>query len=170
MRLTNAKWSVVTIIVQSLVLLPVFLLLFAIPHMWDSTFVNLLEGKPPPAFTAGVLKLLPASGQGLLAVLALCTLTPLCLGFILIVTATDKLAATQRILFLSVVVWCLALLVFVTEAVALTMPILCAFGSLGKDPDMTGVWDAPSWTITTLVFVTLLVGATVLICRRNCRD
>ena len=170
MRLSSAKLPVATIIVQSLVLLPVFLFLFAIPHMWDSTFANLLEGKPPPAFTAGVLKLLPATGQGLLAVLSLCSLTPLCFGFILIVTADDKLAATQRILFLSVVVWCLALLVFVAVAFALSLPFLCTLGSLGKDPDMTGVWDAPSWTIATLIFVALLVVATVLICRRNSRD
>ena len=167
MRFSNAKVLLLTSITQCLILVPVWLCLFMLPHMWDSAFVNIFEGKPLPAFTSWILHAFPADDRGLFSLVSVFSLTPLCIGLMLIATAPDETSATQRIMCLGSVTWGLALLAFVMVVTALSLPFSYTLGILGRDPDLDGVCDAHGWIIGLRVYICLLLAATAWICLRK---
>ena len=167
MKLLESKWAVLAIVTQSLILFIAYALLFATPHMWDSTYAAILGERPLPALTQLVLNLLPVSERGTFCLAFLFSFTPCCLGLMLIATAVSGVIATQRFLFVNAVIWGMTFFLFVIIALAQAVPFLLIKGCGCHGVDCISNRASLTWTLGTALYATMLTAAAIWFSRRK---
>ena len=156
------------ILVQSVLLFFATFLLSALPHLLDHTYATLLEGAALPALTEWVREVVPEDLGGILCLATGTAITNICIGLMLIVTASTALTATQRTIFLTTTTWGMMLVGTLLLLVALAIPFISTTGRLSTDEEMNAAAvRSRTWIRWTALYCIALAGATTLICRKQ---
>lgn len=157
-----------TILVQSLLIFVAIFLLCVLPHLLDHTYATLREGAALPALTEWVREVVPADLVGVLCLATGAAITNICIGLMLIVTASTALTATQRTIFLTMTTWGTILVGTILLLVALAIPFISTTGRLPTDEEMNAAAArSRKWIIWSALYCIALVGTTALICRKK---
>lgn len=165
---TDRRWNLATILVQSVLLFFATFLLSAMPHLLDDTYATVLEGTPLPAMTDWAREVVPEDMAGILCLATGAAITNLCIGLMLISTATTALTATQRTIFLTTTTWGIVIFSSIFLLVALALPFVTIFGRLATDEEIQSeAVRSRKWIIWTTIYCVALVVMTVSICRKR---
>ncbi len=138
------------------------------PHLLDDAYATVLEGAPLPAMTQWIREVVPEDMTGILCLATSAAITNLCIGIMLIVTATTPLTATQRTIFLTSTTWGIVLFSMILLIIALAIPFVTIISRLSTDEEMkAAAIRSRKWIIATIIYCIALAGITISICRRR---
>jgi succinate dehydrogenase/fumarate reductase cytochrome b subunit len=162
------RLSKATVLLQSTSLFFITFLLLATAHLWDETYVTMLQGVPLPGLTQWVQSIAPKDITGLACLALIVAMTHGCCGITLVTTAKSDLKAAERVALLSTATWGLTLLCSIVVIIAQALPFVTVIGRLSPDDGIA--YRVPLWVIGTTVYCLGMVLIAIRICRANKKE